>query len=714
MCAPRSSCAIIKDKGLPTSYTIAHELGHVLSMPHDDDVEKCARFNTQHSDVNYIMGRVSRNDTLPWWSQCSKRYLTDFLESKRARCLHDLPSVDLLKQNMTRNLPGETFDADAQCEMIFGNGLKLCVNMSECKHLFCQLDPKMGEGCITHYQQWADGTPCRNDGWCHRGACVPRNPQLLTPVAGGWGRWRKWGPCSRSCGGGIWRAERDCDSPRPQNGGPYCIGPSVRYGSCNTDACPEDDVDFRESQCADFNGNSRGIPGLRGDVKWVPKYNGIEPEETCKLYCRVQHSNQHYLLAERVKDGTKCGLNSFDVCVNGACRSGGCDNRLDSNLALDACGICGGDNSLCEEMKGTFNAKPTYGYSKVLRIPKGSSNLDVRQHAHGSDTSRDGNYLALVDSETGLYVLNGGEHVSSYLWVFMYGGVTLQYTGANADIERINSSGSVRLQKDLLVELLSVDQQLPPNITYTYMMVRGSGPRYSWQLFKHEWGACSHICSGVRRPVPRCVYTATAAIVADKFCEHLDRDLSQGGAMQCNTHCRLTWRVKLRHACSAHCGSGVRTLLHHCVQINNTLKEPQYSHEFAYLENKNTGNEEEDDVNVPWAIPVDDKHCADLSKPSDVEACEGACESTRWYYEDWSECSKTCGSGIQTRAFYCVDSAAQRIDATHCRDRPAPLPQQNCNTHKCPTWSVDEWTPCSVTCGRGYRTKPYHCHLNGR
>lgn len=30
MCNPNAGCSIVRDKGLSTSYTIAHELGHVL------------------------------------------------------------------------------------------------------------------------------------------------------------------------------------------------------------------------------------------------------------------------------------------------------------------------------------------------------------------------------------------------------------------------------------------------------------------------------------------------------------------------------------------------------------------------------------------------------------------------------------------------------------------------------------------------------------
>lgn len=54
------------------------------------------------------------------------------------------------------------------------------------------------------------------------------------------------------------------------------------------------------------------------------------------------------------------------------------------------CGKCGGDNSTCVSIKGSYN-NSTYGYTRVVRIPAGSSNLDIRQYGHKGIT--DDNYL---------------------------------------------------------------------------------------------------------------------------------------------------------------------------------------------------------------------------------------------------------------------------------------------------------------------------------
>ena len=57
-------------------------------------------------------------------------------------------------------------------------------------------------------------------------------------VNGGWGEWGKMSECSRTCGGGLKTAERECNKPAPSNGGRYCIGERKKYSICNTTVIP--------------------------------------------------------------------------------------------------------------------------------------------------------------------------------------------------------------------------------------------------------------------------------------------------------------------------------------------------------------------------------------------------------------------------------------------------------------------------------------------
>lgn len=60
----------------------------------------------------------------------------------------------------------------------------------------------------------------------------------------------------------------------------------------------------------------------------------VSGDDRCVLYCRVFQSNLYYPLKEKVIDGTPCTPESFDICVNGQCKSAGCDHILSSDVRL--------------------------------------------------------------------------------------------------------------------------------------------------------------------------------------------------------------------------------------------------------------------------------------------------------------------------------------------------------------------------------------------
>ncbi|CAG5863670.1 unnamed protein product [Menidia menidia] len=58
------------------------------------------------------------------------------------------------------------------------------------------------------------------------------------PVDGKWSSWMNWGACTVSCGGGTRQRARLCASPAPQHGGRKCEGNDVLVDFCNNDPCP--------------------------------------------------------------------------------------------------------------------------------------------------------------------------------------------------------------------------------------------------------------------------------------------------------------------------------------------------------------------------------------------------------------------------------------------------------------------------------------------
>lgn len=75
--------------------------------------------------------------------------------------------------------------------------------------------------------------------------------------------------------------------------------------------------------------------------------------------------------------------------------------------------------------------------------------------------------LALIDGETGNYILNGGSVVSPFPKDIIYSGMNINYSGSNASIETVTTPKNEKLLKDLVVQLLSVCKTTP-DVTYRY------------------------------------------------------------------------------------------------------------------------------------------------------------------------------------------------------------------------------------------------------
>lgn len=58
-----------------------------------------------------------------------------------------------------------------------------------------------------------------------------------------------------------------------------------------------------------------------------------------------------------------------------------------------------------------------------------------------------------------------------------YGHVLVKYSGSKAIIEWISTTKTQKLQKDLVVEVLSIQNLSPPNITYRYMISNDAAPQ---------------------------------------------------------------------------------------------------------------------------------------------------------------------------------------------------------------------------------------------
>ncbi|KAG8563102.1 hypothetical protein GDO81_015935 [Engystomops pustulosus] len=434
MCNKYRSCTINEDTGLGLAFTIAHESGHNFGMVHDGEGNPCRK-----AEGNIMSPTLSGNNGVFSWSACSRQYLKEFLNTAQSSCLVDEPK-QLGHFQYPEKLPGQIYDADTQCKWQFGPKAKQCslsFVKDVCKSLWCH---RSGHRCETKFMPAAEGTVCGPNMWCRRGQCVRFGDNGPRPVNGGWSDWSDWSQCSRDCDTGVKYQERFCNTPVPQHGGKYCQGSSRIYQICNTQGCPPSTIDFRAQQCAEYN--SKPFRGWY--YKWKP-YTKVEEENICKLYCTAEDFDFFFALSNKVKDGTPCSSNGFDICIDGSCELVGCDYVLGSKATLDACGVCKGDNSTCKFYKGQYlNHHKTNDYYTIVTVPEGARSIHFRELQYSTS------YLAVRNINRKYYLT--GEWTIDWPGKFSFAGTTFNYQRSAQQPESLYAAGPIN--ETIVLEVL--------------------------------------------------------------------------------------------------------------------------------------------------------------------------------------------------------------------------------------------------------------------
>ncbi|KAM4641534.1 ADAMTS-like protein 2 isoform 2-T2 [Discoglossus pictus] len=104
---------------------------------------------------------------------------------------------------------------------------------------------------------------------------------------------------------------------------------------------------------------------------------------------------------------------------------------------------------------------------------------------------------------------------------------------------------------------------------------------------------------------------------------------------------------------------------------------------------------------------VDESHCDPTTRPEPThEFCSGRECMPRWESSGWSECSHSCGQGVQVRSVRCWKMLAPGLDSSvydeQCEGAQLQRPPQRkvCKNKPCGAqWESSEWSECSASCG---------------
>ncbi|XP_029960505.1 A disintegrin and metalloproteinase with thrombospondin motifs 2-like isoform X2 [Salarias fasciatus] len=661
MCHPVRSCTLNHEDGFSSAFVVAHETGHVLGMEHDGQGNRCG----DEVHMGSIMAPLVQAAFHRFhWSRCSMQELGRYLHSYD--CLRDDP-FDHNWPSLPQ-LPGLHYSMNEQCRFDFGVGYTMCTALQKagqsgtqyrtfdpCKQLWCS-HPDNPFFCKTKKGPPIDGTMCGNGKHCFRGHCIWLTPDLIKQD-GNWGSWSEFGQCSRTCGGGVQFRTRDCDNPRPANGGRTCVGATYQFQMCNMNECEDIYSDPREEQCHTREPRFE----LHSNKHHLLPYEHPDPNKRCHLHCQSKETRDVFFMERMVQDGTRCSYKDpHSVCVRGECAKVGCDGVVDSSKQEDKCGVCGGDNSSCKTFKDIIsrNAKKQ-GFLKVLEIPRGARHLLIQELKATSHT------LAVKNVASGLFFLNGENDYPETRSVIEKG-VEWEYENDN-NKETLQTTGPLR-HGILIMMKLHGDEDV--NLSYKYMMDMNSDSAILYNMLVEDsayewapkrWSYCSKLCGGGKQYLRYgCRRKVDSKMVHKSYCNKSNIK-PRGDTRDCNQKpCPPPiWVTGEWQNCSKPCGkTGLQIRSVSCVQFSddNTTRS------------------------------IHNKHCSD-DRPETRRPCNRHSCPTQWRVGPWSQCSVTCGNGTQQRQALChardntiglcLDSKPETIRV--CRLEPCPKGSSDLN-----------------------------------
>eukprot|EP00794_Sanderia_malayensis_P015856 gene15856-17454_t len=650
MCKFPTSSSVIKDNGFRSAFALAHQTGHNLGMQHDGTGNSCGGLKRVMSNN----GASGENSYL--WSTCSADYLQRFLRLDQSSCLQDLPAKDDGNTLDDYRNPGTAYDIDSQCKLFAGEASKGCYYgdpVEICVELLCFLPGR--SSCLRTGKPAIDGTSCGLNKWCKHGRCIDKHSSHSQVIDGSWSTWSEFNTCTRPCGGGVSYRERQCQDPKPKNGGKFCEGDSREYRICNARTCKESTINFRKFQCKKKSG------AFIGDKQFDWTFLGNN-ESSCSLVCSAETNKNITKPFGRAADGTKCHNQERDVqgrCVSGHCTPVGCNLVLGSTDKVDRCGVCNGDGSSCEgQMNSTDLTKPVVhvnitdkrsrpvGYNGIIlnatnatQLAGSNVNTSVASSTVSNQTIAAANNVTINNDTTTTNSTGDMEHISNVLQKLK----TLR--GFMRTILRRRCAGEMKcLARFKYFDLKRKRTEVP------------TASKFEWAVLS---SGCSVTCGvGTATLYAKCRRIDDGSPVAEKYCNQKLKPPLRTKACHM-AHCPTRWATGDWDSCTRTCGGGIQTRDIYCVKY----------------------------VNEDFLLS--DEMCDASRRPAEKQICNKETCPPKWVTKPFGKCSTTCGKGVQLREVFCSVGKAfghkEIVTDENCEATSKPQRELLCNVHNpCP------------------------------
>lgn len=577
-------------------------------------------------------------------------------------------------------------------------------------------------------------------------------------------RWSDWSACSRQCDGGVTSSNATCT-----RGGCQAHG-WTKYKMCNEKPCHRNDVGFRDSQCSKFNRLEK-----RGRIEWTSFYNQNDP---CRLYCRKVGSATVERKSP-VLDGTKCLTDSSGICINGLCWISDCLER-GSEFGSDECMVCGENGTLCGRYRwhmGHLSPCSVTCEQGVRVAPVGCQDALTKTMVDERFCDLKKRPTAKVKyCHKGPCHPTWVRGIWSRCSKTCGSGIIIRdvycaYKHPHTTYKKVPDSQCDRKRPK---DVASCERapcptwEVGPWSKCSIACGVGIQTRSADCVDKtHQRMPCS--------PDTAPVTTRPCYRNDQKHCANDTVEIGQAGlgdiydVMQSDYNSRIhskpRWKLLFKGPCSVSCGRGIRALTFQCQSYDYNkrrivalsdlkclgiaarppeLEECHYTtcyhregsgprrtnpNPITYLwrytgygpcSKSCLGGRKQANVECVQDVdrrPVSKILCDPTTQPKKlVVACNSISCPPSWRVGNWTQCSTTCGRGIETRSVECVQqygrTASQVIvhPSYRCNSIP-PVKTRFCGTLDCPPkWYAGEWSRCTPLCG-GLRMRQVECRM---
>ncbi|XP_023556167.1 A disintegrin and metalloproteinase with thrombospondin motifs 13 isoform X2 [Octodon degus] len=205
---------------------------------------------------------------------------------------------------------------------------------------------------------------------------------------------------------------------------------------------------------------------------------------------------------------------------------------------------------------------------------------------------------------------------------------------------------------------------------------------------EHVWtpvrGLCSTSCGqGLMGLRFQCVDSVLQTPVQETLCDVASRPASRWEVCQAGP-CPAQWEARALAPCPVTCGGGRVPLAVRCVRREHG-----------------------------GPVPLPHSECWPAARPGPFQDCSLEPCPARWKVLSLGPCSTSCGLGTATRVVACVRPAwgqDAEVDEASCAALVRPQASVPCFIADCAYWwHVSPWTECSASCGEGIQRRHDTC-----